>query len=40
MYSDIMKSKLGLVTIVGTLVGINAMKVNQDILKDISTLRF
>lgn len=41
MYSDIMKSKLGLVgtIVVGTLVGINAMKVNQDILKkDISTL--
>lgn len=41
MIGDIMKSKLGLVgtIVVGTLVGINATKVDQDILnKDISTL--
>ena len=40
MYSDIIKSKLGLIgtIVVGTLVGINATKVDEDILnKDIST---
>ena len=40
MYSDIIRSKLGLVGIivVATLVGINATKVDEDILKkDIST---